>query len=260
MIDLDRIANSDRFASSKQGAQAEMVLWGICRMSPDSAGASIQEVVEAFAGLAMAKPNSTRMKEHFKRSKNVRSVSSGICAATREFSFEMDKSFPSISVSAAEIFDIESITLPPFVAAERKRDLAKMVRIYGHLFLLENSMRGLVEKVLLDHLGSDWWETAANATMKRKHSERVANEQAKKWAPTRSEFGPLYALDWSDLITIMRKYPQQFSAYLNDIDFLHRYDDAGTFRNVVAHNGVLKESDDFERIRIYYRDWIKQLS
>lgn len=78
--------------------------------------------------------------------------------------------------------------------------------------------------------------------------------------PTRSDFGPLYALDWPDLITLMRKYPDQFKPYLGEIDCLHRFADNGAFRNVVGHNGVLREQDDFELIRIYYQNWIAQLT
>ncbi len=135
-----------------------------------------------------------------------------------------------------------------------------MVRAYARLFLLENSMRGLIETILSSELGSDWWDIASNASMKRKHAIRIQNENIKKWAPARSDFGPLYALDWPDLLTLMRKYPIHFEPYVKDINFLHRYDDAGTFRNVVAHNGVLREDDDFDLIRIYYKNWIKQLS
>ena len=121
-------------------------------------------------------------------------------------------------------------------------------------------MRGLIETILSSELGSDWWDIASNASMKRKHAIRIQNENIKKWAPARSDFGPLYALDWPDLLTLMRKYPIHFEPYVKDINFLHRYDDAGTFRNVVAHNGVLREDDDFDLIRIYYKNWIKQLS
>lgn len=75
--------------------------------------------------------------------------------------------------------DISKIPLPPFVEAERQEHLAKMVRVYAHLFLLENSMRGLIEKVLKEHLGDTWWGQAANAPMKRKHESRISNEQLK---------------------------------------------------------------------------------
>lgn len=133
-----------------------------------------------------------------------------------------------------------------------------MIRAYAHLYLLENSVRAFIEDVLSKKLGPDWWISAANAQMKKKHADREQNEKKKKWAPARSDFGPLYSLDWPDLITLMRKYEADFLPVLKDIRFLHRLEDLGMYRNVVAHNGVLRDADDFALIRIYYDNWIKQ--
>lgn len=260
MSSLDLLVRSDHFIAATKAEQSEMVTWLLYRNSGAQAGVTLGEVANSFAFLELVKPNVTRIKSHFRSSKNIRSLGRERYAPTREFSSFMEDQLPQAENLSPDVLDLDSITLPPFVSGDRKADLGKMVRAYAQLFLLENSMRGLVEKVLGDNLGTGWWDAAANASMKKKHSDRVQNESVKKWAPTRGDFGPLYALDWSDLITLMRKYPQYFEKYVKDINFLHRYDDAGTYRNVVAHNGVLREDDDFNIIRIYYRDWIKQLS
>jgi hypothetical protein len=135
-----------------------------------------------------------------------------------------------------------------------------MMHAYARLFLLENSMRLFIEKILTEKLGEDWWDKAASSSMKKKHAKRVENEKAKKWAPSRGDVGPLYAIDWTDLITIIRKYPEYFVPQIKEINFLHRYEDAGSYRNVVAHNGIFEDEDSFDIIKIYYRDWVKQLS
>lgn len=178
----------------------------------------------------------------------------------RDFVEAMQDVLPTQEIVSDDTLDVDEIDFPPFVSPGRKNDLKMMVHAYARLFLLENSMRGLIEFVLSTKLGADWWEIASNKSMQKKHADRLQNEQIKKWAPARTEFGPLYALDWPDLISVMRKYPEYFEPYFKDINFLHRYDDAGSFRNVVAHNGVLRDDDDYELIRIYYRNWIKQLS
>lgn len=135
-----------------------------------------------------------------------------------------------------------------------------MLPLYAQLFFLENSMRGLVEKVLSAALGENWWNIAASESMKRKHGDRMQNEEIKKWAPTRADFGPLFSVDWSDLVTLMRKYEQLFNPYIGEISFLHRYDDAAMFRHVIAHNGALRDEDDVALVGIDYRTWIKQLA
>lgn len=257
---LEQLADTHAFREGKRSDQAEMVLWLLSRETPSSDGISLKEVLGAFEILALPKPNATRTKSDFRRSKNVRTVRDSIYAPTREFARSMEELLPTPQLAASDLLDLESIPIPPFVPLERRYDLQKMLRAYSYLFLLENSMRGLVERVLSHHLGDEWWQLASNSSMKRKHNDRENNEHNNKWAPARSDYGPLYALDWTDLITLMRKYPEFFQPYVKDINFLHRYEDAGIYRNVVAHNGVLNDDDDFNLIRIYYRDWIKQLS
>jgi hypothetical protein len=57
----------------------------------------------------------------------------------------------------------------------------------------------------------------------------------------------------------MRKYEELFKPHIGEIGFLHRFDDAAMFRHVVAHNGSLRDDDDFALIAIDYRSWIKQV-
>jgi len=256
---LPHLAGLARFKSGNKATQAELILWYLYEKNGRQ-GVDVNAVADTFEELELPKGNTTRLKEHFKKSRNIRKVPNNKYAPTRDFLEELDGSISFEQEVPDETFDIGTIPLPPFIDEQRLGHLSKMVRVYAHLFLLENSMRGLIEQVLSNHLGDDWWEQAANAEMKRKHRTRIDNENSKKWAPTRSEFGPLYALDWLDLIKLMRKYHDQFKPRLGDINFLHRFDDAGAFRNVVAHNGVLREQDDFDLIRIYYQNWVTQIT
>ena len=255
---LEALAKTERFRNGNKNAQAELILWCLYEETGRQP-VSLTDVSKAFETVHLPKAKVDRLREHFRKSRNVRRDRNGY-APTRDFLESCEDIRPAGLQVSEEIFDTGAIKLPAFVESERREDLERMVRVYAHLFLLENSMRGLIKTVLQKHLGSQWWEKASNAEMKRKHASRIANEESKKWAPTRSDFGPLYALDWTDLIKLMRKYPDEFLPYLGDVNFLHRFEDAGSFRNVVAHNGVLRQQDDFELIRIYYQNWIDQVS
>jgi hypothetical protein len=135
-----------------------------------------------------------------------------------------------------------------------------MAAVYVSLFCLENSVRRHIEITLSRHLGRSWWEAAASSSMKRKEQERRINEAQNKWIPSRSAAGPLYSLDWPDLVTLMRKYEEFFRGSIPDINFLHRFMDLGNLRNVVAHNGVIDEPMQFSRINLALHDWTKQIS
>ena len=260
MSDIERLAQTPQFEGAKQALRAELIVWLLCKSPPRKAGVSVTDVCDAFSALNLARPNSTRIRENLRRSRNVRTVSKDCYGPLRKFDASVEKWFQLSQTVPDSTFDISGVAQPPFVSNERMEDLKRMVENYAYLFLLENSMRGLIESVLSKALGKNWWDMAANAKLKKKHEDRVRNETERKWAPTRSEFGPLYALDWPDLLTLMRKYPEHFCPVFHDMNFLHRYEDTGAFRNIVAHNGVLRDQEDFDRIRIYYRDWTKQLT
>jgi hypothetical protein len=121
-------------------------------------------------------------------------------------------------------------------------------------------MRRLVEKVLNRELGPGWWDKAASGPLKRKHTDRLEKEKTRKWLPARASLGPLYSIDWSDLITLMRKYEAAFLPYIGEIDFLHRFADLGLIRHVVAHHGFIDENEEFERVKLALRDWQKQVA
>ncbi len=256
---IEAIANSEIFAQSKSSERAEIIAWHYCRINGHEGSVSIKEICNYFETLHLPRPNETRLKEHFRRSQNI-ITSSGRFKPSRDFRKKMDLLFPNKEHMESSDLNLDEIESPPFIDQSRKEDLKIMVKAYCRLFLLENSIRGLIEHVLKNDLGNDWWNKAASSSMLKKHNDRVKNEDTNKWAPVRSDFGPLYALDWPDLITIMRKFEGNFLPYLKDIKFLHRYEDAGIFRNVVAHNGVIKEKDHIELIGIYHRDWVKQIS
>lgn len=260
MISFDDLAKTSRFMGADKSRRAELIICLIYLQDPKKSGVTISQVNSAFKGLDMVEANVTRLREQLRRSKNIRSLNGSGYGPTREFLQLFQSELSPAPKIPDDILDISEIELPPYVPKSRQEDLAKMIKAYAHLFLLENSMRGLIQDVLSEKLGDNWWEAAANTSMKKKHADRTENEKTKKWAPARSDFGPLYALDWPDLITLMRKYENHFRPILKDINFLHRYDDAGTFRNIVAHNGVLRNQEDFDLIRIYYRNWIQQVS
>jgi hypothetical protein len=259
MIPPSVLVETQAFQNAGKAEQAEMLVWLLHVNAGSASGVSIAEVNDAFSGLGIVKANVTRLKESFRKSRAIRTISGGKYAPTRDFSRQIESVIPQSDAIDETIFSVDEIPPPPFLSSDRVNDLRGMIRAYAHLFLLENSVRAFVEDVLKKKLGPDWWSSAANAQMKKKHSDREENEKKKKWAPTRSEFGPLYSLDWPDLITLIRKYETDFLPVLKDIKFLHRFEDLGMYRNVVAHNGVLREADDLTLIRIYYDNWLKQI-
>lgn len=109
-------------------------------------------------------------------------------------------------------------------------------------------------------MGADWWNTIKSTDLERKYLDRKSKEEKQKWISPRGVNSPLFYLDWSDLVKIIRKEESRFTPYLNDIKFVEmRFEELERTRNIIAHNGILPSDDDFDRLILYFKDWCKQL-
>jgi Swt1-like HEPN len=222
---------------------------------------TMDEICRHFSIARLPQPNRTRLERDLRRSSDVIRNKDGTYSLSRD-GMDRRNSYFSAYIDTQTVTDLVSnisISHCPYISAADITDARKMADIYVSLFCLENSIRRHVEAVLSNALGPSWWDNAASTSMKRKEQERRYNELQNKWIPPRSSLGPLYALDWSDLVTLMRKYEDLFKGTIPDINFLHRFADLGNLRNVIAHNGVIDDPMQFRRIELAMHDWSKQI-
>ncbi|KQB97479.1 hypothetical protein AL073_00560 [Loktanella sp. 1ANDIMAR09] len=257
VVDLERIASTTDFIEAKKTEQAAILIWA--QAINLSGSVSLSELSDTFHRLGLSRPNPTRMRQQLSRSKSIRTVSKDQFLPQRALTLDCQQNFSDAITKLADL-DTVQLQCPPFLKDGVFAGLQNMAEFYGLLYLLENSMRGFIEDRLLMNLGENWWDQIASSSMKQKHDTRTDKETKNKWAPARSDFGPLYSIDWPDLLTIIRKRHDDFKDKLPDISFLHRYEDLGHYRNIVAHNGILKDPKAIDRIKLYYSDWIKQIS
>lgn len=251
----DSIYAWDEFIKLARVEQALVFIWE-CELHTGSIGLSLPEINSKFIEHGLPKQNQFRLNDRLRKHKGARKIKSNLYSVTSAQKNLIEERFSgALKDHKTRIADI---TRPSYVKDAVYSDLQEMSVLYAHLFLLENSIRGLIETKLNAALGESWWDIAANSSMKNKHKERIRKENENKWAPTRSELGPLYALDWPDLITIIRKYEDEFSDVIGNISFMHRYEDLGLLRNVVAHNGVISDETQFIRVKLALEDWLKQ--
>jgi len=133
-----------------------------------------------------------------------------------------------------------------------------MSKLYFQLHLFENSVRKFMERTFTNKYGEAWWDKVANASNKHKHKNRLEKEKDQKWLPSRVEKGPLYSLDWIDLVNMMIRKEEIFEPWFSDTTFFYRFKDLYGLRNVIAHNGDFDDEDSLLRINLAIKDWISQ--
>lgn len=225
---------------------------------------TLANVSDYFETAHLARPNKSVLYNALKgdrrisvRQGNLRALGAADQFLTETFPEIVTLTEPKAGTLSAEV----SINLQqtPLIGGDYVVDLEKMLELYATLHTLENSMRRLIELVLTKKLGAGWWDAAASTPQTKKHADRLEKEKTRKWLPARSGLGPLYSLDWSDLISIIRKYETDFKPHIGEIEFLHRFADLGLIRHVVAHHGFVDDPKDYERVKIALYDWQKQV-
>lgn len=134
-----------------------------------------------------------------------------------------------------------------------------MGQVYVAIHCLENSVRNVIRKVLKDTLGAQWWDKAASTPMKKTVIDRKSREAKNKWLTSRGA-DELNYIDWGDLVTLIRKFPREFEAFIGNTKFAElKLEELENLRNTIAHNGVLPD-DEIARVELYFKDWCKQVS
>ncbi|WP_341225465.1 Swt1 family HEPN domain-containing protein [uncultured Arcticibacterium sp.] len=253
LIDLEKISKLD---------VAIALIWFHCVLNNEQE-CDVKKINEYFEAVNLPKYNVTYLKRGLAKSKKItKGKVKGTFKLVRKTKLEHDerlsKLFEANELSVETTVDL---SLAPFLDASDVTAANKMAELYVVIHCYENSVRRLIERTFLNSFGSNWWDTVSNSGMKKKYEDRKAKEGKNKWlSPRGNGVSPLYYLDWSDLVALFRKNESTFEPIVRDLRFVElRLEELEKTRNIVAHNGVLPSIDDFQRLKLSFKDWCKQI-
>jgi hypothetical protein len=143
------------------------------------------------------------------------------------------------------VFPSQVKTTAPLLSDEKVREAREMAAIYPILYVIENSMRELIKRVLSAKYGSDWWNLAFSGgrakSMRDTADARRNKEDQMNWHQRRGAH-PIDYVDLGDLGTIIAaKQDDFFPAVLGDcrLWFEHFMRELEPSRNVLCHMNPL---------------------
>lgn len=152
----------------------------------------------------------------------------------------------------------------PILPKVRLDEAKIMTDIYPLLYVLENSIRELILRVLKHHIGKNWWEEPdlINLELKKRVEKRIADENNEPWHGKRGRgVHPIYYTDLGELPEIMtsKKCWKYFKEIVGTQEFIkRRVKEICLSRNIIMHCNPLSENDQ-TRLSVYFRDWEKLL-
>jgi hypothetical protein len=154
-------------------------------------------------------------------------------------------------------FKVSDMLLPE----SKLQEAMDMAKVYPLLYVLENSMREVIKRVMAAHYGEDWWNLRLSSgkgrTVQDKWSSRTKNER--KYHQRRGSH-PIDYVDLGDLGTIILSNSAIFfRAVLDcDIDWFRStfMDDLEQSRNVVGHMNPL-DPNNIKDLEVKVERWSK---
>jgi HEPN superfamily Swt1-like protein len=134
----------------------------------------------------------------------------------------------------------------------------RMATVYTAIAAFENTVRDLVQRVLLEQAGADWWEQTVSTSVRTKARKRQDDEAKHRFHTQRGD-DPISFIDFSDLLNVMRANEAAFEPFWPSPEWARGiFDAVERSRNVIMHSGVL-DPEDIERVGMNVRDWVRQV-
>jgi len=139
------------------------------------------------------------------------------------------------------------------------QDARRMAEIYPKYYVLENSIRIVIMRVMQARHGKDWWEATAGKDVRDRVAKRIEKEAKQPWHGKRGSHKIFYS-DFGDLKSIIAKNWDDFKQFFPTAGWIYqKLDELEHPRNVMAHHNPLS-GQDVQRIDLYFSDWIAVLT
>ncbi|MGQ0668293.1 MAG: Swt1 family HEPN domain-containing protein [Actinomycetota bacterium] len=162
---------------------------------------------------------------------------------------------PTKPVRIAPRMEVVDAMLPASVA----KDASRMADVYPKLYVLENSLRNVINRVLTAKHGRDWWSKRAPTDVQNRVKTRKEGDDKKPWHGKRGSH-EIYYSDFGDLSKLITKNWNDFKGIFPTQQWItQKLEELEPPRNIVAHNNPLSAKEQ-TRIELYSDDWIALLN
>lgn len=161
----------------------------------------------------------------------------------------------AVYVTIARDIKLSDPILPQRIIKEAKLMAEK---VYPLLYIFENSVREVIQRVMVQAYGDNWWTEKAPKKVRDTVAGRMQSEKRKAWHSKRGAHA-IYYTDIDELKGIVASNWEPFAPLFNDQSwFTHIVDQIAVSRHVVAHSNPISKQD-LKRLEVNFTDWENQI-
>lgn len=160
-----------------------------------------------------------------------------------------------VYVTIAGDIKLSDPLLPQRIIREAKLMAEK---VYPLLYIFENSVREVIQRVMVRAYGDKWWPDKAPKRVRDIVARRIQSEKGKAWHSKRGAH-EIYYTDIDELKGIVASNWEPFAPLFNDQSwFNHIVDQITVSRHVIAHSNPVSKQD-LKRLEVNFTDWENQI-
>jgi hypothetical protein len=148
----------------------------------------------------------------------------------------------------------------PILTSQVLNEAREMADIYPMLYVVENSMREFIRRIVDARRGVPWWTTFSPTAIRRQIASRMADEKRNAWHQRRG-IHPIDYLDLIELPAVVRSNESIFIPnFLPTLRWFEQFvEELYQSRCVVCHMNPL-ERDNIQDVGLRLRKWQKHVA
>jgi hypothetical protein len=147
----------------------------------------------------------------------------------------------------------------PILQDKKMIEAKEMAAIYPLLYILENSIREVIDKVMISKYGDGWWASHAPRGLREAVEKRMADEEKHPWHQRRGA-RPIDYLYLVQLPALIRKVEKEVVPnVIPSYEWLNQLiEEVYKSRCVICHMNPL-DKDSIDSVKLRFKQWQKQI-
>jgi hypothetical protein len=156
------------------------------------------------------------------------------------------------------VFPKEFTVTDPILEKRKLLEARDMAAIYPLLYVLENSIREVIDRLMANRYGNNWWDSKAGK-LKDKVNERMSDEEKNSWHQRRGA-RPIDYLDLAQLPALVRQIQKDIVPdIIPSIEWFTQFvDEVYKSRCVVCHMNPLDDTN-IQAVKVKFIQWQRQI-